>query len=140
MSPPSRKQLKKGAYGYGYEPRDEDFLAVERSPWEASASGIGYNAKFDDDYGYERGTGAYTDSDSGLVNKLPDEAMDGVHQNLMRLLDDQVDQPAGEILGGGGPVSDNADDNSPGWKGSGRKGPRYAPKTGPIGNMKGWKR
>src|SRR5215831_20402574 len=48
------------------------------------------------------------------------------------------DQPAGKWLGGGGPVSDNdigINDGSA-WKGSGRKGPRYAPKTGPQGNMK----
>jgi hypothetical protein len=69
------------------------------------------------------------DSDSGLVNKMPDELGDYAHEGLSVLIDGQEDQPAGKILGGGGPVSDNADDNSPGWKGSGRKGPKVAPKN-----------
>lgn len=56
----------------------------------------------------ERGTGAYTDSDSGLYNRLPDEDRASV-RDIGNLIDGQQDQPAGKILGGG-PVSDNERD------------------------------
>jgi hypothetical protein len=125
MSPPSRKTLKKGAAGYGYEPGDEDFLAVERSPWEASASGIGYNSKFSDDDGYKRGTGAYTDSDSGLVNKLPDERRDDAHERLAALIDDS--QPYDKQLPGGAGLTKG--------KGIGSD-PRPRVKTGPRTNAR----
>jgi hypothetical protein len=144
MSPPSKKQLKKGAAGYGYEPGDENFLAPDNADgnWTASASGDGYNAKFDDDSGHVRGAN-WDDSDShGLRNKLSDAAQASI-RDIGYLIDGQVDQPAGPLLGGGGPLSDNVrdpDDSS--WKGSGRKGPRYSnpPPASAQGNMRGWKK
>lgn len=136
MSPPSKKFLKKGAHGFGDDPENYEFLKIDRDPFEASASGHGYNAKFSDDDGYERGCGPYTDCDHGLVNKLPDEAQAGIRY-IGDLIDRQQDQPAGKWLGGGGPVSDGErDPRDSSWRGSGRKGPKYAPKTGPQGNMR----
>jgi hypothetical protein len=133
MAPPNKKQINKGFYGF--ESDDAEFLKVdnERGNWVASASGVGYNAKFDDDYGYERGTGDYTDSDSSLTNKLPDEAQANI-RDIGSLIYSQADQPTGPITGGGGPVSDNErdpDDSS--CRGSGRKGPRYSNPLGAKG-------
>jgi hypothetical protein len=42
--------------------------------------------------------GAYTDSDSGLVNKLSDETQASI-RDIGYLIDGQVDQPAGPLLG-----------------------------------------
>lgn len=140
MSPPTKKQLNKGFYGF--ESDDAEFLSIDRDPWKPTHATDTYQARrFDDDAGFSRGTGAYTDSDSGLYNKLSDENQEVAHERLSQLIDNQEDWGSGnKITGGGGPVSDNADDNSPGWKGSGRKGPRFAPKTGPQTNMTGWKK
>jgi len=123
-----------------YLSKDEaEFLKTDLSPWDHESPPDTYQARrFDDDSGHRRGAN-WDDTDShGLRNKLPDEAGDGVHGKLNVLIDNERDQPAGKWLGGGGPVSDNdigINDGSA-WKGSGRKGPRYAPKTGPQGNMK----
>ena len=147
MAPPTRKDLKKGAYGYGDEPDSYSFLQPDSAsgPWKddysgASESGTYQSRRWDDNTGHFRGSN-WDDSEShGLVNKFSDEHQEVAHQRLASLIDGQDDQPAGKLLGGGGPVSENADDNSPGWKGSGRKGPKYAPKTGPQTNMTGWKK
>src|SRR5262245_23750667 len=99
MSPPTKKQLNKGFHGFADD--SAEFLKVdnERGNWVASASGHGYNARYDDDTGYKRGVGAYTDSDSGLVNKLPDERVDYSHENLSGLIDGS--QPYAPQLAGG---------------------------------------
>jgi hypothetical protein len=127
----NRKELPMDKYVKKYVSKDEaEFLKAERSPWEASASGVGYNQKFSDDDGFRRGSN-HDDSDSaGLRNKLPEETGESPHEKLARLIDGQVDQPAGKMLGGGGGVSDNK------VGGVGRGGPKYAPKSGPIGNMR----
>jgi hypothetical protein len=141
MAPPTKKQLNKGFYGFQSD--DAEFLKVDNPDgnWTAGASGHGYNARWNDQDFDTRGTGAYTDSDPGLYNKLADEHQEYAHQRLSKLIDNQEDWGSdNKITGGGGPVSDNAPDNSPGWKGSGRKGPRFAPKTGPQTNMTGWKK
>jgi hypothetical protein len=147
MAPHRKKDLQAGGRGYGYEPGDEQFLQPDspsgswRSDYSgASESGTYQSRRWDDNTGHFRGSN-WDDSEShGLVNKFSDEHQEVAHQRLASLIDGQDDQPAGKLLGGGGPVSENADDNSPGWKGSGRKGPKYAPKTGPQTNMTGWKK
>jgi hypothetical protein len=131
MAPPTKKELKKGAYGYGDDPESYSFLQPEnpRGSWDASASGEGYNARWDDDRGYERGTGAYTDSDSGLVNRLPDELRDSVNDGLRTLPDDDEGMGSGsKLLGGGGPLTKG--------RGVGNSPPRYRPKTGPRTNAR----
>ena len=141
MAPPTKKQLNKGFHGF--ETDDAEFLKPCNADgnWTASASGHGYNARFDDDSGHVRGANWDDTNSHGLRNKLADEAQEVAHQRLAGLIDGQVDMGSGnKMTGGGGPVSENADNDSPGWKGSGRKGPRYAPKTGPQTNMTGWKK
>src|SRR5262249_10123334 len=119
---------KKNLKGSGLSGKDDAaFLKVERDPWDASASGVGYNARWDDDRGFERGTGAYTDSDSGLRNKLPDERVHYAHEGLSPLIDDS--QPYDKMLAGGAPLTKG--------KGVGAGTPRYAPKTGPRTNSRG---
>jgi hypothetical protein len=137
--PPTKKDILKGFHGFDTD--DTDFLKIDRDPWKASASGVGYNAKFSDDTGHRRGAN-WDDTDShGLRDKRSDENNEVAHERLASLIDGQVDMGSGnKLTGGGGPVSENADNDSPGWKGSGRKGPRYAPKTGPQTNMTGWKK
>jgi hypothetical protein len=144
MAPPSRRDLKRGAKGYGDDDNNFDFLRIERDPWEASASGIGYNGTKDDDTGVSRGQEygySNTDDDKAFLSpsqSRTDESYENIHQNLYRLIDGQVDQPSGPMLTGGGPGSDNVPerDSGGGWGGSDRKGPRFAPKTGPQGNMR----
>jgi hypothetical protein len=140
MAPPTKKQINRGFHGFQTD--DAEFLRPcdPDGNWTASASGVGYNGTNNDDSGHRRGAN-WDDTDThGLRNKLSDEHSEVAHERLAALIDGQYDQPAGELLGGGGSVSDNASNNSPGWKGSGRKGPRYAPKTGPQTNMTGWKK
>jgi hypothetical protein len=138
------RQFKdRGGRGYSITSDDAAFLKPENADgsWTASASGLRYNKKFNDDRGHVRGAN-WDDSDShGLVNKLADEHQEVAHERLARLIDSADDMGSGsKWLGGGGPVSELADDDSPGWKGSGRKGPRYPAKTGPQTNMTGWKK
>jgi hypothetical protein len=127
MAPPTKKQINKGFYGF--ETDDAEFLKVERDPWEASASGVGYNAKFDDDYGYRAGQGAYSDEggDGALTNKLADERVDYAHEGLSPLIDDS--QPYDKLLTGGAGLTKG--------KGVGAGKPRFAPKTGPRTNSRG---
>jgi hypothetical protein len=133
MSPPSRRQLKRGAYGYGDNPEDADFLKPdnERGNWVASASGVGYNAKFSDDDGFRRGQGAYTDeNEDGLkpVNRLPDEQRE-VSDKLRDIMDDVDGMGSGNVItGGGGPLTKKY--------GVGSGPPKVKPKTGPRTNSR----
>jgi hypothetical protein len=141
MSPPTKRDLKKGAAGYGYEPGDEDFLSIDRDPFEASGSGHGYNARFDDDYGHRRGQGEYSNElDDGLKlqNRLPDEQRE-VSDKMRDILDDVDGMGSGAIagsgalmrtstVGGGGPL--------PKSRGVGSGPPKYRPKTGPRTNAR----
>jgi hypothetical protein len=58
--------------------------------------------------------------------KFPDEAVDNVHERLAGLIDDS--QPYDPLLAGGAPLTHG--------KGVGDGKVRYAPKSGPIGNMR----
>jgi len=145
MAPPTRKQLAKGSYGHADPAEDADFLRIERDPWEASASGEGYKARYDDDSGVSRGQEcgySNTSDDEAFLRPSQDrtdESSETIHGRLFKLIDHEVDHGSGnKLTGGGGPVSDNvpARDSGGGWGGSDRKGPRYAPKTGPQGNMR----
>ena len=115
---------KKNLKGSGHSGSDDAaFLKTDnpnsaRGNWDASASGEGYNARWNDDKGYERGTGAYTDSNSGLVQKLPDERVDYAHEGLSPLLDDS--QPYDKMLPGGAALTKG--------KGVGAGKPRYGAK------------
>jgi hypothetical protein len=105
----------------------EDFLKPSNVDYyKHEASGVGYNAKFDDDSGYERGEGAYAydaSCDEFLLPSTTGPDIDAPHTRLSGLIDGQNDQPAGRLLGGGGPASDNKH----GGVGPGR--PRYAAKN-----------
>jgi hypothetical protein len=118
---------KKNLKGRGCNGKDDAaFLKIDRDPWEASASGQGYNGRYDDDTGAQRG------AEYGFSNTSDDKAFlkrswtgdynDAPHQRLYELIDNQKDQPAGPLLGGGGPVSRNLPE--------GDSSPRYAPKSG----------
>jgi hypothetical protein len=115
--------------GFGEQDPDiESFLRPDNTdPWaQGGNSGVGYNAKFSDCQG-DNGRGGNYSVDSWGDNSQYTGAgrhgdIDAPHQELSYLIDDQRDQPAGELLGGGGPVSDN----KVGGVGPGR--PRFAPK------------
>jgi hypothetical protein len=123
MSPPTKKQINKGFYGF--ESDDAEFLKVdnERGNWVAGASGHGANAKFDDDYGYRQGQGAYTDENEDglkLANRLPDEQRQ-VSDKMRDILDDVDGMGSGNVItGGGGPLSKS--------RGVGSGPPKFAPK------------
>jgi hypothetical protein len=146
MSPPTRKQLSKGARGYGDDPNNFDFLSPSNTnPFlDDGHSTVGYNARFDDAAGSSNyaghGVDGAVDNEAFLSpsQARTDESYENIHQNLYRLIDGQADQPSGPMLTGGGPVSDNVPerDSGGGWGGSDRKGARFAPKTGPQGNMR----
>jgi hypothetical protein len=130
----------KGCY---VAPDDEAFLKANSNPWEAEASGHGYNARFSDDDGWKRGEQSRSGLDAwqsrggdDLDWQRPsqdrtDESGDRVHQELYRLIDNQVDLGSGnKMTGGGGPVSEN----KVGGVGDGKI--RHPVKTGPQGNMR----
>ena len=131
---PTRKQINKGFYGFADD--SADFLKPSNTdPYEASASGVGHNAKFDDDNGFSRGEGQYAydaSCDEFLRPSTTGPDIDAPHTRLSGLIDGQNDQPAGRLLGGGGPVSDNKH----GGVGPGR--PRYAAKNVGAAGQKNW--
>jgi len=91
MSLPKKRDLAAGGRGYGYDPSDADFLKPDnaRGNWVASASGHGYNSKFDDDIGHVRGANWADSDDHGLRNKLSDEYQEVAHERISRLIDNQ---------------------------------------------------
>jgi hypothetical protein len=134
MSPPNKKMLQKGAAGYGYEPGDENFLAIDRDPFDASASGHGYSARYDDDYGYRRGQGEYSDElDDGLKlqNRLPDEQRQ-VSDKMRDILDDVDGMGTGNTISGNMPLMQantvGGGGALPKSRGVGSGKPRVAPK------------
>jgi hypothetical protein len=86
MSPPTKKELNKGFHGFADD--SAEFLKIDRDPFEASSSGE--DKRWDDDRGFARGTGAYTGSDSGLRNRLPDERRSDVSDKLAGLVDSDI--------------------------------------------------
>jgi len=102
MSPPTKKQLNRGFFGF--ETDDAEFLKIDRDPFDASASGNGYSARYDDDYGYREGQGAYSDElDDGLKlqNRLPDEQRQ-VSDKMRDILDDVDGMGTGTTVSGQG--------------------------------------
>ena len=79
-----RKNLRAGK-GYGVSKQDESFLDSDSNPWEASASGQGYNARFDDDAGDRNyaghGVDGRDDSEAFLRPSTPraHEATEDIH-------------------------------------------------------------
>jgi hypothetical protein len=126
--------MPKKNYVSGFGDKDPDaaaFLRPERDPWEASASGIGYSARYDDDTGHVRGANWDDSDDHGLVNRLPDERRDDAHEGLGSLIDDDTGMGSGnKMTGGGGPLTKG--------RGVGDGKPRYAPKRlAPRTNARG---
>ena len=120
-------------YVSGFGEKDPDaksFLEVDRDPWDASASGQGYNSRWDDDTGVERG------AEYGFSNTADDKAFlrpsslgdyDVAHERLAGLIDDS--QPYDPRLTGGTGLTHG--------KGVGDGKPRYTPKApGPQSNAR----
>jgi hypothetical protein len=118
----------------GFGERDKGAAAFLKpdntNPFETSASGHSYQGeRWDDERGYRRGLGVYSSDDTDSFLRPSQDRTDhgeGSLPDQYHLIDDQVDQPAGPMLGGGGPVSKN--------KGVGAGPPRFKPKTGPQSN------
>lgn len=84
--------------------------------------------KHNDEFGWKRGLGAYSKDDKQFgAPKHTTDSLKVQNGKEYSLIDNQADQPAGKMLGGGGPVSHNKRTVG---------APRYKPKSGPIGNMK----
>jgi hypothetical protein len=99
-----RKNLK----GYGHSGEDDaEFLKIDRDPWEASASGQGYNARFDDDTGYKRGEQSMGGDEASFLRASQSETYgDQPHDRLAGLIDSDTGMGSGnKLTGGGGPVS-----------------------------------
>jgi hypothetical protein len=105
MAPPTKKQLNKGFYGF--ESDDAAFLRIDRDPWEASASGQGYNARWDDDTGYKRGQQSMGGDEASFLRASQSETYgDQPHDRLAGLIDSDEGMGSGhKLTGGGGPVS-----------------------------------
>jgi hypothetical protein len=106
---------KKGFYGFT-DDRDE------------SSRRVGYQgARRDDNAGTHNLAGHGVDGADDSAEFLRPSSggidYDAPHERLAGIIDGQYDQPAGKLLGGGGPVSDNKH----GGVGPGR--PRFAPKN-----------
>ena len=84
--------------------------------------------KHNDATGWKRGLGAYSkdDPEFDAAKKHKYDSFAVQDSKEYSLIDDQVDQPAGKLLGGGGPVSHNKRTAGP---------PKFKAKRGPIGNM-----
>jgi hypothetical protein len=124
----------KGAPNQG---RMEDELQPPNTnPWKASASGQGYHARYDDDAGTHNYAGHGVDGagDNEAFLRASDTGpdIDAPHQRLSGLIDGQYDHPAGKLLGGGGPVSDNK------YGGVGPGRPRFAQKNVGAAGQKNW--
>jgi hypothetical protein len=130
MSPPTKKQLNKGFYGF--ESDDAEFLKIDRDPFDASASGHGYSARYDDDTGASRGASSgfsyALDDGLKLQNRLPDEQRE-VSDKLRDIMDDVDGMGSGNVItGGGGPLTKKY--------GVGSGPPKFRPKTGPRTNAR----
>jgi hypothetical protein len=115
---------KKGFYGF--ECDDEKFLKPDNTdPFQASASGVGYQGeRWDDDYSSRSEYGFSHSADDDAFLRPSDTVMDGgaVSDKHADLIDYSPGANAGEIMGGSGPL--------PKTKGIGKGPPRFAPKTG----------
>jgi hypothetical protein len=115
------------------DPHAADFLEANTNPWEATASGHGYNARWNDDDGYKRGEQSRggsqawesrsADEDS-FLSPSQDHTDSGQPQSIYGDVMDHAG-PAGDMLTGGGPVKQVGGGSGP---------PRYKPKTGPQSN------
>ena len=80
-------------------------LKAGKNPWNAKSSGHGYNGeRWNDDKGYERGTGAYADDDKAFrkASNTRDDGDNASTDIFNEVLNNPM--PAGNQLGGGGPV------------------------------------
>ncbi len=117
-----KKALHKGG---NVAPDDEEFLKATSDPWNASASGHGYQGeRWNDDEGYKRGEGAYAGDDKAF--RRPSQSRTDSEQPL-DIFGEVMGHsgPGGPMLTGGGPVRQIGGGSGP---------PRYKPKTGPQSN------
>jgi hypothetical protein len=120
----------------GFVTDDEEWLRPSQTnPYEASASGVGYQgSRWDDDAGTHdyagHGDDGATDAEAFLRPSSYGDA-DYAHQNLGRIPDDVDGMGSGnKLTGGGGPLTKDY--------GVADGKPRFAPKK--PGHQKGWGR
>jgi hypothetical protein len=126
--------MPKKNYVSGFGEKDPDaaaFLKPENTnPFKmGDASGLGYNSKFDDDTGFERGALGFTDDDKAFRRPSQSKTYghEGAHDRLANIIDSDESMGSGnKMTGGGGPLSQK--------RGVGSGPPRYRPKTGPQTN------
>jgi hypothetical protein len=115
---------------YGEKSDDEAFLRPDNTdPYKASASGHGYQARFDDDAGTRDLAGSGIDGSDDLGAFLSPSFqgdVDHIHERLNALIDNDPSLPNGGQLAGGGPLG-HKHNVQPGR-------PRFAPKTAPVRN------
>src|SRR5690242_17475918 len=92
---------------------DEEFLKATSDPWKASASGHGYNAKFNDDGGHRRGLGAYSDDDKDSFLRPSQDRTD--HEQPLDIFGEVMSHsgPGGPMLTGGAPIRPIGGDINP---------------------------
>jgi hypothetical protein len=84
-------------------------LKAGTDPWSAKASGLSGSG---DDYGYRKGEQSMGGDEAAFLRPSQTQPYeqaggDDVHQYCSKLIDNESGQPAGEILGGSGPLSGN---------------------------------
>jgi hypothetical protein len=119
----------------GFVTDDEAWLRPSQTnPYEASASGVGYNASKDDDagtHGHGHGDGTWAADNDAFLRPSYTGDVDYAHQNLGSIPDDVDGMGSGnKLTGGGGPLTKDY--------GVSDGKPRFAPKK--PGHQKGWGR
>jgi hypothetical protein len=117
--------VRRKNYVSGFGEKDPDiheFLSPSNTnPYEASASGVGYNSTKDDERGFERGALGFTHDDRSFRSPSWTGDVDNVNANHGYLIDNDPSLPSNKLVAGGGPLSQ---------KGGIGAGPsRHAPKN-----------
>jgi hypothetical protein len=117
----------------GFRDADDFFVTADgklkagTDPWSASASGHGYNGKFEDDTGYKRGFKGFAGSDDAEFLRASQTETDSGSGHSVKTIysDAMADQGPGPYGAGGSSVKQVGGGSSP---------PRFKPKSGPITN------
>lgn len=130
------KLPKKYRSGFGEQDPDiNSFLRPDENggtnPYSHSPSDAGYNSRWSDSDGYERGEVGFKGSDDASFLKPSWTGdVDNVNANHGYLIDNDPSLPNGKLLNGGGPLSQKG--------GIGAGPPRHAPKNVGHSGQKNW--
>ncbi len=95
---PTKRQINKGFKGFADD--SAEFLKPDNTnPFEASPSGVGYNSRFNDSRGYERGAQSQGNDDASFLK--PSWTGESDSSTDIYGLVDSINGPGGPMLTGG---------------------------------------